>query len=77
MQWTVRTALPLTTILAATKFFPVPDASTCTVLIDLEPSAPLKSSNISRPLARNMCVDDCAHALKSVMLGEKVPAASA
>ena len=37
-------ALPLTTILAVTKFFPVPDASTCTFWIDLELSAPpLKS----------------------------------
>ena len=37
-------ALPLTTILASTRFLPVPDASTCTFWIDLELSAPpLKS----------------------------------
>jgi len=57
MQCTVRTTSPSTTILAAIKLFPVPDASTCTVFMDLEWSAPLKFSNISRPLARNMCVD--------------------
>ena len=67
----------MTTILAAAKFFPVPDASTCTFWMDLEPSAPLKVFTLSRPLVRNMCVDDCAHALKSVIEGEKFPLASA
>ena len=59
--------------MAGTKFFPVPDASTCTSLMDLEPSPPLNISTVSRPLTRNMRVDDCAHPLKSVMLAENSP----
>jgi len=37
-------ASPLTSIVAATKFFPVPDGSTCTLLIDRLPSAPALKS---------------------------------
>jgi len=39
-------ALPLTSIVAGTKFCPVPDASICTVLMDREPSEPA-----SKPVA--------------------------
>ena len=67
------TGSPLVRISAGTKWVPFPDASTCTVLIDREPSAPLKTFQSADSFAATNERGRCTHESKPVMLAAKIP----
>ena len=72
-----RTASPLMSICAVTKFFPIPDASTSTAAMLRDPSGPLKT--FQNQLTHSLVTNGrgrCTHGTKLVIKGEKVPLAS-
>jgi hypothetical protein len=65
------TGSPLIRSWAVKKWVPVPDASTCTVLIDREP--PLKTFRSADSFAVTSERGRCTHESKPVMLAVKIP----